>query len=473
MNTFKVYIIQTSTEYNRVVGKSIRHAGNLTIAYLAAICPEYCEVKLCDETYQRIDYDYNADIVAISAVTATINQAYAIAMQFKKEQGSWTIVGGCHATVHSDDCLQYVDSVCVGEADVTFPKLIDSVYKTGKAERKYWNPSPINLSNLPHPRRKLLEPHGIYLHGIQMTRGCQHFCEFCSIRNLYGWNVRVRPVDDVIKEIAETIEGNKFAFWDDNIIASRNHAYELFTKMIPLKKKWVSPCCLNIADDDELLIQAAKSGCTRLFIGFESFNEQSLKKMKKGFNKACRYKERIKKIHDCGIIVSGGIIFGSDDDDPFIFERSLEAIEYVGIDLMSPTICTPMPGTELTKRLLKERRIFDFNWDHYDYRHVVYKPKKMTEKQLAEGYDWFYNQFYTLPRIAKRMAESFLHSTPLFYHQAIHAFEYRRTAKQICGPGKNPARYVIDGVALPQEEEFNYRQWAHHAKYEKESRVAL
>jgi hypothetical protein len=34
----------------------------------------------------------------------------------------------------------------------------------------------------------------------------------------------------------------------------------------------------------------------------------------------------------------------------------------------------------------KENRIFDFNWRHYDTRHVVYKPKLMSAETLYRGY---------------------------------------------------------------------------------------
>lgn len=469
---FKVYIIQTANEHQLGGrGPKVLRGGNLTITYLAALCPEYCEVRLCDETYQEVDYNYNADIVALTALTCTANHAYRIAKRFKEEKNSWTVMGGSHATVLPDECLLHVDSICIGEADYNFPILIDSVYNRGKAKRKYWNTAKVNLKNLPHPRRELLDPGGAYLHGVQMTRGCQYFCDFCFIRKLYGVGVRVRPVDDVIKEIAETIKENKFAFWDDNIIANRDHAHELFTKMIPLKKKWISQCCLSIANDDELLKQAAKSGCAGLFIGIESFNEKTLKNMKKSFNKVRSYKEQIDKLHDHGIFICSGINLGNDEDDPFVFERSLEAIDFVGIDALDTTIATPMPGTDLTKQLTREKRIFDFNWDHYEYRHVVFKPKKMTEEQLAEGHGWFYNEFYKLPRIAKRIMKNlWTFRMPLLYRILINR-GYRRTAKKTTRPGKNPARNLIDGVAPPKIHEFDYKIWADCEKHQQKKRT--
>jgi len=190
--------------------------------------------------------------------------------------------------------------------------------------------------------------------------------------------------------------------------------------------------------------------------------------MKKGFNKARTYKERIDKIHDHGIFVVAGINFGSDEDDPFVFERSLEAIDYVGIDAAAPTICTPMPGTDLAKRMIKEGRIFDFDWDHYDYRHVVFKPMKMTEEQLLEGHGWFAWEFHKLPRMTRRIFKDW-HKLrmPLFFQVATN-LGYRKLTHKTSLKGKNPAQHIINGVAPPKESGIDSSLWADHANFEQE-----
>jgi len=36
-------------------------------------------------------------------------------------------------------------------------------------------------------------------------------------------------------------------------------------------------------------------------------------------------------------------------------------------------------------------RITDRDWGHYDFRHVVMRPARMTAEQLQDGADWLYH----------------------------------------------------------------------------------
>jgi hypothetical protein len=51
--------------------------------------------------------------------------------------------------------------------------------------------------------------------------------------------------------------------------------------------------------------------------------------------------------------------------------------------------------------MLNESRLLTTNWDLYDTRHVVYKPKKITAKELETGYWQAYEQFYRWSNILK------------------------------------------------------------------------
>jgi radical SAM superfamily enzyme YgiQ (UPF0313 family) len=66
------------------------------------------------------------------------------------------------------------------------------------------------------------------------------------------------------------------------------------------------------------------------------------------------------------------------------------------------TILTPYPNTGLYRRLQTEGRIFDYNWAHYDTTRVVFKPARMTVKQLEAGYFYAYRKFYGLDSILTR-----------------------------------------------------------------------
>jgi hypothetical protein len=53
-------------------------------------------------------------------------------------------------------------------------------------------------------------------------------------------------------------------------------------------------------------------------------------------------------------------------------------------------------------RLNQEGRILHRDWEKYDTRHAVFRPKHMTPSQLEEGYWWSYQKFYAYRSILKR-----------------------------------------------------------------------
>jgi radical SAM superfamily enzyme YgiQ (UPF0313 family) len=207
-------------------------------------------------------------------------------------------------------------------------------------------------------------------------------------------------VADVIAELQ--ILPRDFIFVDDNIIAEREYALELFRAMAPLRKRWVSQCSILMADDPELLQSARAAGCRGLFIGIETASDTNLRAMNKQFNHADSYAGHLRKIHRAGIGVVAGMIVGMDADSSGVFSRTLQFLRATHLDAVQLNILTPLPGTPLFQDMESAGRITDRNWSHYDYRHVVFQPAGMTAEELQAGADWLYAQFYRLDRILWR-----------------------------------------------------------------------
>ena len=197
-------------------------------------------------------------------------------------------------------------------------------------------------------------------------------------------------------------------FVDDNIIADPEYARRLFRAMAPMKKRWISQCSLKIADDPELLALACAAGCCGLFVGVETISQSNLDAVDKGFNDESGYFRRIAAIRAMGIGVQAGIIVGLDGDDATVFQRTLRFLQQARIDALQLAILTPQPGTVLYDEFEGAGRIIDRDWGHYDFRHVVVRPARMTSRQLQDGADWLYRQFYRLDRILLRTVRAAL-----------------------------------------------------------------
>src|SRR4029078_8104194 len=68
---------------------------------------------------------------------------------------------------------------------------------------------------------------------------------------------------------------------------------------------------IDAAGDEELLEMCAAAGLTRVFIGIESPNEESLREVKKRQNWRKNLIDEIQRIVDFGISVECGMIVGS------------------------------------------------------------------------------------------------------------------------------------------------------------------
>ena len=170
--------------------------------------------------------------------------------------------------------------------------------------------------------------------------------------------------------------------------------------MRPLRKKWITQASIDVADDDELLELLRDAGCIGLFIGLETFNERALNAQDKGFNAPDQYRAAVAKLHRFGMFVESGIIFGFETDGPEVFRATLDMLDRIGIDAIQTSILTPLPGTPLFGDM--QERIFDRDWEHYDYRHAVFVPQRMGTDQLQAGTDWVIRKYYSPWRILRR-----------------------------------------------------------------------
>jgi radical SAM superfamily enzyme YgiQ (UPF0313 family) len=410
MGRIKVLLIIPATPGEQWVDGPTHHPfAQLSMPAVAAATPPEYEVKISDERIGPIGEAQGADVVGITVDTTIANHAYNLAHQFR-DNGSFVVLGGPHVSVLPHEAAQHADAVIVGDAEDTWPQLLADFSKN-RSNKIYYS-SYSSLVHIKPPRLDLLKS-GAYptLSITHATRGCPYSCEFCCIPTISGNRYRRRPVEKVAEEV-EAHDGALTIFWDDNLTADRDYALRLFAALKPLKKRWIGQATTLSALDRILVKKAAEAGCIGLFLGIESFFNESLKEANKGFNRAERYRDGIENLHDQGIGIDAGIVFGFDHDDQTVFEKTLETANSLRLDCINFHILTPFPGTRLYDRLKKEGRLLTTDWSHFQpYKNVVFQPKQMTPQRLLEGYHWAVENYYRTLPIFKRV---FL--TPWFYH---------------------------------------------------------
>jgi radical SAM superfamily enzyme YgiQ (UPF0313 family) len=384
----------------------VRHDrfAQLAMPSVAAATPPGHELRLVDEKVEPIDEDLAADVVGITLYTTVAPHGYALARRFR-ERGAFVVLGGPHPSALPEEALRHADAVVVGDAEDTWPQLLADL-AAGRPQRLYRSSSP-PLDDLRPARLDLLAGKSYPTHAVtHATRGCPHRCEFCSVPGLGGLRYRKREVRAVVEEV-ERLEGPLVVFWDDNLVADRAYARELFRELRPLWRRWIGQATLSFARDRELVRAAAAAGCIGLFVGVESFSSASLASVRKGMNRVEEYGAAIGALHDAGIAVDAGIIFGFDHDGPEVFDATLEAAQRIRLDVVNFNVLTPFPGTPLFDRFEREGRLLTKNWELYEPNlHVVFQPARMTPSELQAGHRDAMRAFYRRRALFPRVLRS-------------------------------------------------------------------
>jgi radical SAM superfamily enzyme YgiQ (UPF0313 family) len=377
----------------------------LTLPHMAAITPDKYDVKIVNENYEDINFDEDVDLVGITCYTMTAPRVYEIADEFRK-RGKSLVLGGYHPTAMPKEALQHADCILLGMAEASWPKLLEDAEK-GKLKQIYDKDTNYDMEDIPPIRRDLIK-HNPILGAIQTTRGCTNRCEFCAISSFCEHGVKQRPIKNVIEEL-ELMDNKIFIIHDPHLTTNRKYAKELFKEIIKNKinKKWVANGTTNVLlnADEEFLELARKSGCVEWFVGFESVSQAALDGIKKTHNKVEDFKKMIKRVHNHGMTVQGGIIFGFDEDTPDIFDTTLQKMYELDIDVVEINILTPYPGTPLFKRMEEQKRILTRDWSRYNQVEVVYQPKHMTPEELLDGSRKVAKEYYSWKNILYRNAK--------------------------------------------------------------------
>jgi radical SAM superfamily enzyme YgiQ (UPF0313 family) len=385
--------------------KSLRYQP-LTLTTLAALAPRDLAIdfQLMDEGIEEVPMDLQADLIGMTVITGSSRRAYELAAHFRS-RGLPVVLGGPHVTLMPDEAALHADAICTGYAEETWPQLLRD-FAAGRMQPRYAQSPDFQLTNLPFPRRDLLDGRRYITQAVfEATRACGHDCEFCVAPTAWGRRQFQKPVEHVIADIRQ-FGARRLIFIDLNLISDRQYARRLFEGLIPLGVRWFGLATSLIGRDPDLMALMARSGCAGLLIGFETVSEQGLADIRKSFNDPALYRRLVSDLHRLGISIQGCFVFGGDHDTTDVFERTASFVNEVGIDLPRFAILTPFPGTPLHRRIDAEGRLLTRNWELYDGQHVVFRPAKMTPRELQEGHEWAWKAVYTRRAILRRLGKS-------------------------------------------------------------------
>jgi radical SAM superfamily enzyme YgiQ (UPF0313 family) len=387
----------------------------LGLLVLAGNTPPGWDITIVDENVKVPDYSRMPlpDLVGVTAFTSQAPRAYEVARGFQ-ERGVPVVMGGIHATMCTQEAAARVGVVVTGEGESVWAQVLDDA-RRGTLKPLY-SGCREEMDHAPPARHDLL-PKGYPFGAIQTTRGCPLNCNFCSVSAFNGRTYRRRPIDDVVEEF-RLIREKHVLVVDDNLVGTRRdhveRAKDLFRAMIraDLKKRWICQATINMAEDEELLRLARKSGCIGVFIGFESITDEGLLEVHKKYNLSTKrdFADSVRRIQRHGIIVAGSFIMGLDVDRPGVGRRIAATARAYGVDVLNVLFLTPLPGTVLWERMQREGRVasdrFPEDWRHYTLTFPVARYRHLNGSQIVDEMTTCNREFYSLRGILGRVARN-------------------------------------------------------------------
>jgi radical SAM superfamily enzyme YgiQ (UPF0313 family) len=367
----------------------------LGLATLAGYLDPEDEITLIDEHVERLDLSHNdePDLVVIQVYITSAYRSYKIADHYRR-RGVFVALGGLHVTSLPEEAAQHADTIFLGPGEDTWPQFLKD-FHAGHAAKRYESKTR-TLRGMPRIRRDLIKRR-LYLvpNSVVVSRGCPHVCDFCYKESFFagGKSFYTQTVDEALAEI-ERLPGRHLYFLDDHLFGNARFAEALFDGMRGMGRLWQAAGTVNTVLAPRLLEKAAACGLRSLFVGFETTNVANLKEQRKYQNLRHDYGAAVRRLHDNGVMVNGSFVFGMDEDDESIFARTVEWAVTHGIETATFHILTPYPGTALYARMRAAGRLLHENWDLYDTRHCVFRPKGMDGSALEAGYWRAYRDFY-------------------------------------------------------------------------------
>lgn len=378
----------------------------LALTSFAATSPEHWRVEYWDENLLQgpPPCDPVPQVVGISVHLTFSKRAFALA-DWYRARGSKVILGGLHVLSCPQECAPHADALAMGDGVQLWPRILRDV-EAGTLKSLYAATYENDYRDDPAPRRAIL-PKSSFLTTTSLiaTRGCHNRCGFCYLAT-DGLRMPYRMKDP--EQVAAEFEadGEPYAvFTDNNLGSKRDYLHALCKALTPLEKIWTAAVTIDVTDDPSLIRAMALSGCTGVFIGFESLTDENLVDARKKTPKADDYARRVRMLHDHGIQVNGSFVLGFDHDRKDVFARTAEWVEENRLECATFHILTPYPATPLFRQMEGEGRLLHLDWTKYDTANCVFRPKHMEPEELEQGYGWLYERLFSHASIWRRRPE--------------------------------------------------------------------
>lgn len=373
---------------------------------------------------------FEPDIVGFSTLTLEFTVVKQLAKEIKARRPDViTVVGGPHATTAPDDVLaeSYIDFIVLGEAEETFPELVDAIMNRGPSDQVRGigyrengrvvktDPRPLfeSLDSLPLPAWDILEMEPYYdlpnfnivvAHRRTMpvftSRGCPYRCTYCH--NIFGKKPRLRSADSVMEEIKTLYENHgirEFQIIDDVFNINNQRAIEICERIkesgMKIYLSFPNAIRGDIVDK-ELVRHLKEAGAYKVNYAIETASPRIQQLVKKRI-KLDKLKEAIAITNEAGIWTHGFFMFGFPTETREEVEMTIDYALKSKLNTAGFFVLQPFPGTEIWDQIKGMGIDIDFDPDMVNYFQANYRICELEPDELFAAVKRVNRRFYINP----------------------------------------------------------------------------
>lgn len=353
-----------------------------------------------------------ADVIGFyGGLTSTIPRLYYLAKLYKS-WGITTIAGGQHFVDEQikEALHNNIDYVVIGDGEESIKELLMCLKNRLRCDKvkgiAYLEDGNVvctpkrepvtDFDKLPIPDFSLVRYAKISVYPVGRIRGCGMNCEFCTVKGKLRCASPERLLEQ-ISSIVETKNAREFFIVDDlfgqDIKETIRVCHMLRDYQEKIRKRLAITVQIRLdnAKNHQLLQAMREAGINTVAIGFESPIEEELKAMNKHLHPKDMF-AMTRTFHKFGFLIHGMFVFGYPLRNNINFKMSTKErvkrfkkfIKKAKIDTIQVLLPTPLPGTELRRRLQAEKRIYpleDIGWEYYDGNFPLFKPDEPMEPE--------------------------------------------------------------------------------------------
>lgn len=352
---------------------------------------------LRESIFRMGDYllQYKASVISFYTMCDMFHVVCLLTSYLKRHNPSLTIIwAGPQATLLAEECLRSfpdVDMIARGEGENSIITLMSALekgkslsgiagisYRSGKQIIHSPDSALVQPSELHRYTVYDYEPYCIQELGcveLEGGRGCPFSCTFCATKTFWQQKFRVKPVNDLIKEMDTFYQMYKiqnFVIIHDMFTANRQYIMDFCNAVRDRNYYWSCSSRLDTLDS-ELIKSLQKAGCVGIYIGLETGSQR----MQRLLNKHLQLDtvlQKIDLIRSNAISVTVSFMYGfleEDDDDVQATLRLVQSLLERGIFQIQMHQFIPLPKTAETDK------VFD---------HLVFYPEQIDSNVVLPQY---------------------------------------------------------------------------------------